>query len=261
MKILELLEKYRYVVKLNKTGLFNFVNNGSPEIVNAGFSYKVKNPEDLFAYEVILNGIRSKVAIDECYNKFMASNYDVFEYINYEEKRKMFIHDIEKIIINFPTFKDNQSHEIIYIPYLEPFINKAYINDYQLLTLKQHRVYLSKYPKMLDNAVKLYGIQAYNSKFSSLQFIGEDDDSYYFYHDDFKTVYQFNMQNCRISNEIHLVDKYTDVYPNIEMIQAAMVKLANQEDEVEILEFLHTNKFIGDKTHKKIMKKLKKVSK
>ena len=57
MKILELLYKYRYEVKLNKTNLFCFVNDGSKEIIAEGFDYKVKNPWDLFAYEVILKVI------------------------------------------------------------------------------------------------------------------------------------------------------------------------------------------------------------
>ena len=51
MKVLKLLYKYRYEVKLNKTKLFEFVNNGSKEIEQEGFVYKVKNPWDLFAYE------------------------------------------------------------------------------------------------------------------------------------------------------------------------------------------------------------------
>ena len=261
MSILDLLNKYRYEIKLNKTGLYNFVTGGNKELAGEGFNYKLKTPEDLFAYEVILNGIRTKIAIDECYNKFMAANYDIFEYVNYEEKRKMFNHDEEKIINNFPSFQDHQSGEIIYIPYLEPFINRYYANDYQLVTLKQHQVYLNSYAKTIDKVIELYGIQPYNSQFSSLQLVGQDDESYYFYHDDFKTVYQFNGQNYRIANEINLIDRYTKEYPNLNLIKEAMVKLANSQYDEEILEFLYENKFVGDKTYKKLIKKLKKVSK
>ena len=261
LDIEDILNKYRYEIKLNKTGLYNFVTGGNKELAGEGFNYKLKTPEDLFAYEVILNGIRTKIAIDECYNKFMAANYDIFDYGNYEEKRKMFNHDEEKIINNFPSFQDHQSGEIIYIPYLEPFINRYYANDYQLVTLKQHQVYLNSYAKTIDKVIELYGIQPYNSQFSSLQLVGQDDESYYFYHDDFKTVYQFNGQNYRIANEINLIDRYTKEYPNLNLIKEAMVKLANSQDDEEILEFLYENKFVGDKTYKKLIKKLKKVSK
>ena len=94
-----------------------------------------------------------------------------------------------------------------------------------------------------------------------MQLVGQDDESYYFYHDDFKTVYQFNGQSYRIANEINLIDRYTKEYPNLNLIKEAMVKLANSQDDEEILEFLYENKFVGDKTYKKLIKKLKKVSK
>ena len=58
---------------------------------------------------------------------------------------------------------------------------------------------LNSYAKTIDKVIELYGIQPYNSQFSSLQLVGQDDESYYFYHDDFKTVYQFNGQNYRIA--------------------------------------------------------------
>ena len=74
-------------------------------------------------------------------------------------------------------------------------------------------------------------------------------------------VYQFNGQNYRIANEINLIDRYTKEYPNLNLIKEAMVKLANSQDDEEILEFLYENKFVGDKTYKKLIKKLKKVSK
>ena len=52
-----------------------------------------------------------------------------------------------------------------------------------------------------------------------------------------KTVYQFNGQNYRIANEINLIDRYTKEYPNLNLIKEAMVKLANSQDDEEILEF------------------------
>ena len=70
-----------------------------------------------------------------------------------------------------------------------------------------------------------------------------------------------NGQNYRIANEINLIDRYTKEYPNLNLIKEAMVKLANSQDDEEILEFLYENKFVGDKTYKKLIKKLKKVSK
>ena len=207
MKVLKLLYKYRYEVKLNKTKLFEFVNNGSKEIEQEGFVYKVKNPWDLFAYEVILKGIRAKKEIDECYNNFIANNYDLFEHINYKQRQSIFKYDI---------------------------------NDFS---------------KDIDIFIKLYGMQPYNSDFSSLQLVGKDQENEYLYHDDFKVVYQF--KNNKIVNEICLVDKYTKKYPDLQNIKDVIDKIINQEDDKNILEYLYEHELIGEKTHKKIKRKLK----
>ena len=37
MSILDLLNKYRYEIKLNKTGLYNFVTGGNKELAGEGF--------------------------------------------------------------------------------------------------------------------------------------------------------------------------------------------------------------------------------
>lgn len=255
MKVLNLLFKYRYKVKIDKTQLFNFINKGRKEIEQAGFVYKIKYPWDLFAYEVILNGIRARKEIDNCYNDFANNNYDLFEHISYKQRQNIFKHDINKTTAKLVSFIDTNSKEIIYIPYLEPFINKYYLNDYMLVTLKQHLQYIEEFSKNIDIFIELYGMQAYESAFSSLQLVGKDGENEYLYHDDFKVIYQFN--NNRIVNEICLIDRYTKEYPDIQLIKEAMNKIINQESEDSILEYLYEHKFIEEKTYKKIKKKLK----
>lgn len=255
MNILDLLYKYRYEIKLNKTQLYKFVNQGSKEIEDEGFVYKVKNPWDLFAYEVILKGIRVKKMIDECYNRFLANNYDLFEHINYQQRQSIFHHDIKEITEKLVSFKDLKSGEIIYIPFLEPFVNKYYLNDYMLITLKHHLTYIRKFSKEVDIFIKLYDLQTYESDFSTLQLVGQDDENVYFYHDDFKVVYQFN--NNRIVNELCLIDKYTKEYPDLSIIKNAITKIIDHNSNEDILAYLYEHKFIGEKTHKKMIKKIK----
>lgn len=255
MKVLDLLYKYRYEIKLNKTNLYRFVNDGSKEIESEGFNYKIKNPWDLFAYEVILKGIRAKRAIDECYNKFVTDNYDLFEHINYKQRQKIFFHEMKEVTRTLNSFKDDNSKETIYIPYLEPFINKYYVNDYLLVTLKHHISYIKNFPKDIDIFIKLFGMQPYYSDFSTLQLVGQDKENDYLYHDDFKVVYQFS--NSKLINEICLIDKYSEEYPDLDLIKNVITKIINQESNDEILEYLYEHKFIGEKTHKKIIKKLK----
>lgn len=255
MKILKLLWKYHYEVKLNKTELYNFVSQGSKEIEKEGFEYKVKLPIDLFAYEVILNGIRTKEAIDKSYDEFIADNYDFFEHISYLQRQKMFHSHMKEVIDKLPVFIDSISGIAICIPYLEPFINKYYLNDYPLITLKQHQTYIKEYPKKTNIFIELYGLQPYCSKLSTLQLVGQKDDDYYFYHQDFKVVYQFN--NNKIVNELCLIDKYTTEYPDLITIGTVIKMIIEQDNEDDILEYLYKHKFIGEKSYKKIKKKLK----
>ena len=255
MKILELLYKYRYKIRLNQTNLFDFVNSGSKEIIEEGFSYKVKNPWDLFAYEVILKGIRAKKEIDQCYNSFLADNYDLFDHISYKQRQKIFLDEIKKVSAKLVSFKDCKSGEVIYIPFLEPFLNRYYLNDYLLITLKHHLMYIKEFSKDIDIFLKLYDMQAYNSDFSTLQLVGQDGENKYLYHDDFKVVYQFN--NNRITNEICLIDKYTKEYPELNIIKCVINKIISHDSEEDILEYLYEHRFIGARTYKKIKKKLK----
>ena len=44
----------------------------------------------------------------------------------------------------------------------------------------------------------------------------------------------------------------------LELIKEALALLANSDDEAKVVEFLHTNKFIGEKTYKKLLKKVSK---
>ena len=63
--------------------------------------------------------------------------------------------------------KDDQ--QIILIPYLEPFINERYLNNYMLLTLKQHQLYVKNYQRNIEIPYQLYGLKVLRSAFSSLK--------------------------------------------------------------------------------------------
>ena len=116
-------------------------------------------------------------------------------------------------------------------------------------------MYIKEFSKDIDIFLKLYDMQAYNSDFSTLQLVGQDGENKYLYHDDFKVVYQFN--NNRITNEICLIDKYTKEYPELNIIKCVINKIISHDSEEDILEYLYEHRFIGDRTYKKIKKKLK----
>ena len=62
--------------------------------------------------EILLRALDVKDAIEGSYNLFASGHYDMFEYITYEEKRKMFNNDLKNVLETLPHFYDEEVHEI-----------------------------------------------------------------------------------------------------------------------------------------------------
>ena len=70
----------------------------------------------------------------------------------------MFNSIISETLKNLKLMKVDQ--QIILIPYLEPFINERYLNNYMLLTLKQHQLYVKNYQRNIEIPYQLYGFKS-----------------------------------------------------------------------------------------------------
>lgn len=255
MELVEALKKYRYHESVTKMELYKKLEKNKELLLEEGFSFNVKAMQDLFDMEVIIGGIQNKNSMEQCYNHFVSENFDTFEYINYDEKRKMFNHDIELLLPDFCMFKEKGTHIPIYIPYLENFINQRYVEDYQVLTLKKHQEYLKEYPRQYENCRRLYGIYPYLSSFSSLEPIGRDEAYIYLYCIDSKSVFVYNKEGNEI-NEICIVDKYSAIVPTVEQVKEVIKVFLNTEDDIEVLSYMLEQGFIKEKTFKKISKRL-----
>ena len=247
--MLKYLKKYGYCLAVSKSQLYKNLSQRQDIIKEEGFDYHLKTEEDLFKYEIIVNGIINKNQIDKIYYGLCFEEQDALQYLNYEEKQIFFqgaIGDEAKQMIHFQN---------IYIPYLEEFINERYLHSYMMLTLKQHQLYIKDYPRSIDQPFVLYGYQPMMSDFSSLVPIGKDESHYYFYHDEFKRVFLFNKNDYKIDDEIYLTDKYSqsdiDVNKVYELIE---LYCQNKKD---FLDKLYQEKYICEKVYKKILKKLK----
>ncbi|MFV0393784.1 MAG: hypothetical protein ACK5LC_05245, partial [Coprobacillaceae bacterium] len=192
MELFKALNKYRTSFSLQKSILYKDVENQKQIIIEEGFTYNNKKLEMVFAFEIIYKAINNKKKLEDTYYSFVSQNYDIFEHITYHEKQNMINHDIQEVAENLFSFTDGEF--CIYVPYLENFINQRYLEDFQMVTLKQHQEYINRYPRSVDNMYKLYGIKPYISNFSSLEFIGQDDMYYYFYYKESKTIYSFNKE-------------------------------------------------------------------
>ena len=187
--MIKLLKKYGVELKLKKCDLFRLIEGQKDTFLEDGFAFKMTNEEEMFKYEVILNGIYNKTKIEGEYKKFVYETQDAIQYLNYEEKQKMFagvipneaflVHHWQKDTISIGT--------VILIPYLEPFINERYLNNYMLLTLKQHQLYVKNYQRNIEIPYQLYGLKVLRSAFSSLKGIAEDENYEYYYYDGLKS--------------------------------------------------------------------------
>ena len=123
--MIKLLKKYGVELKLKKCDLFRLIEGQKDTFLEDGFAFKMTNEEEMFKYEVILNGIYNKTKIEGEYKKFVYETQDAIQYLNYEEKQKMFNSIISETLKNLKLMKVDQ--QIILIPYLEPFINERYL--------------------------------------------------------------------------------------------------------------------------------------
>lgn len=253
MGFIETINKHCQKISIENTHIYKEIMNAKPHLEAMGSKVKMKNEFDLFDYEVLYNGMLAQNRIENTYEVFLNQHYDLLDYLSYEEKRKMFNNDLKIALKNFPSFVNDEQIQI-YIPYLEPFINQRYLNDYQILLLKQHRDYIKKYKVNHRTPIELYGLDIYRTDFSSLQNVYEDQRHLCYYYDPLKTIYIFKKENFELLNHMMIVD-----HPITEEIAIEDVKtIANNIETYlyrECLEFMKEKNFITDKTYKKVLKK------
>ena len=98
--MIKLLKKYGVELKLKKCDLFRLIEGQKDTFLEDGFAFKMTNEEEMFKYEVILNGIYNKTKIEGEYKKFVYETQDAIQYLNYEEKQKMFNSIISETLKN-----------------------------------------------------------------------------------------------------------------------------------------------------------------
>ena len=250
------LNKYGKKISIQKTEIYTKIEESKISLEAMGLNLKMKNEFDLFDYEVIYNGMLTQHNIENAYEIFMNQNYDLLDYLNYEEKRKMFDNDILPILKNAPSFYDEDSQTQIYIPYLEPFVNKRYTDDYQLMMLKQHQDYLKNYKVQQDLPIKLYGDYIFETNFSSLENVYEDERHVCLYYDQLKTIYIYRKDNKELLNKVIILDQECQATPDI----ADVKKIADYIETYQYnqcLDLLKEKNLICEKTYKKVLKKYK----
>ena len=252
--MIKLLKKYGVELKLKKCDLFRLIEGQKDTFLEDGFAFKMTNEEEMFKY--IKYKIQTNcVNFNNLYEVTEGLDYetqDAIQYLNYEEKQKMFNSIISETLKNLKLMKADQ--QIILIPYLEPFVNERYLNNYMLLTLKQHQLYVKNYQRNIENPYQLYGLKVLRSAFSSLKGIAEDENYEYYYYDGLKKIYIFDKKEYGLVDSFPIVDKYFQGNTSLDDIREVMTYYKQPQ---QFINQLHELNYLSDKVHKKIMKKLK----
>lgn len=256
MGFIETLNKFGEKIPVQKTEIYKNIEEVKSSLEAKGLKVKIKNEFDLFDFEIIYNGLIAQNRIENTYEIFLSQHYDLLDYLNYEEKRKMFNNDIQPTLENSPHFYDEKSQIEIYIPYLEPFVNHRYTDDYQLLLLKQHRDYVKNYKVSQDTPKQLYGTKIYLTDFSSLKNVYEDDRHLCLYFDPLKTIYIYKKDDQKLLNHVIIKDQHSQVNVNIDDVKTIAYQIETYLYK-ECLDFMKEKGLICDKTYKKVLKKYK----
>ena len=256
MGFIESLNKFGKKIPVHKTELYAKIEEAKLALSARGLDVKIKDEFDLFAYEIIYNGLLTQNGIENTYEVFLNQHYDLLDYLNYDEKQKMFNNDIAGVLETAPHFQDLQSQVMIYIPYLEPFVNQRYTHDYQMLLLKQHREYIQNFKVNLHTPIDMYGYSIFRTGFSSLENVYEDQRHICFYFDPLKTIYIFKKDNHEFLNKVIIQDDKAQCEVRIEDIQKIAYDIENYL-YLDCLEILKDLEYISLKNYKKIIKKYK----
>lgn len=256
MGFIEMLNKFGEKKPVQKTELYQNIEAAKLSLEAMGVTVKIKNEFDLFEFEIIYRGMLTQNMIENAYEIFLNQNYDLLDYLNYDEKQKMFNNDIQEILEKAPHFYDEQSQTSIYIPYLEPFVNKRYCIDYQLMLLKQHRDYVRNFKVEQKSPFLMYGQSIFRTSFSSLQNVYEDQRHICMYYDQLKTIYIFNKDNNELLNKMIIKDAESMAEVLLEDVKKIAYFIENYLYK-ECLEFMKDKALIGQKTYQKVLKKYK----
>lgn len=91
MGFIEKLNKYGHKITIQQTQIYKKIMDAKVPLEVMGLDVKIKNEFDLFEFEVIYKGMVIQNNIENAYEIFHNQNYDLLDYLNYEEKQKCLI--------------------------------------------------------------------------------------------------------------------------------------------------------------------------
>ena len=194
------------------------------------------------------NVMRANVVLYACLNKAMMEEEaaNLKDYINTNSKTNHanFVKSYHEIISEEPYYQEGNKK--IFIPFFTRSLNQIYFDEPEKLLTSPYAGLKDKYQDTVIDPFDTYGSELYNSHFSRLVKIRDDDKEAAFFHYDTNTIYFVNEQG-RLDATIVLFDRYIR-HPNyshmLERIKPVVDAYFDFERE-ELIKSLYENGFIS----------------
>ena len=251
MAMMEMLEKYRHDTDIEKT---IFYKNMMAYLTKyPAISKKYKTDQDLFRLDIIVHALKNKEKKDDIFKQYYIENNDILNRLNYQEKKHLLIQEIKQHTDCLYCF--DFEGEKIYLPIFDMKINHFYMFDRPLLELKQYQKYIDNFSTSMIDPISYYGYELYQSCFSSLQYIIEDERFICYYLKDFGCVYVFNKETMTIASRLFLIDKYSSLDSLTYEQVCIVVDYYLHYQFKECIDYLYASQSISQKVYRKILKK------
>ena len=221
--------KYRYL--LDKLPKFAFLYNSD------------HNDFNIMRANIILQSYQNKIIFE----KEIAS-LDNYQKKNAEVDVEMFSKTIRNKTLDLNYYQDGKNR--IFIAFFTKALNNIYINEPIKFLYEPYNKIRNSFDESIIDPFDTYGYKLYNSPFTRLVLIKENDNGKEaaFFHYDTDTIYFINDQG-RLDDKIVLFDKYIRHPQKTHMLERIneVVDAYFAFDRTKMIEALHNNKFISGK--------------
>lgn len=200
------------------------------------------NDFDVFRANIVIHAYLNKQLIEKEVKSLV-------EYSKLGQKidNTKFVQTIKEKILDLPYFNDEKQK--IYIPFFTRAINSVYIRESYKLTSYPYDSLSTSFTDSLIDPFDLYGYKLYNSNFTRLVLVKENEgkEAAYFHYDT-NTIYMVNDQG-RLDCKIVLFDKYLTNPSYSHMLEriAPVINAYFACSRSEFIEALYRSKFISSR--------------
>ena len=204
MELYKTLEKYRKNKRYYKTKehKFYYANSHLLEDVPSFSSYLRKEEDfSVIKANILIRSLMNKQEIEESVKYATKKSVEIYGVIDSKYVKSF----VEERMLDLPYVLDKD--EKIYIPIFSRALNKVYREEYEKLLEIPYSQLIKDFAESIIDPFETYNFKLYESMFTRLVKIKEDDNECALYDIDYQTIYFVNKQG-RLDNKICLFDRF-----------------------------------------------------